>query len=229
MEEYHDGILLFELTDQKVWSRAVKDSAGLVDFHGRNLDQFMWPQRLDAGIHTCEDVKIAKKVRKALRKTGDVEGLRRELIAERPLALRNEFGKYVEGDNAFADRAFAALHDGLWSPKNGLVILKPPKVETKSSSSTSRKTWRPHPNRSTSAVGSHCRVPGPPREGVDHGTRGSIATKSTARLCTAWCANDFSPHGRTPVAPQRAGSQVTVCSPWRRGLATTWPRLTAKS
>ena len=125
MEEYHDGILLFELTDQKVWSRAVKDSAGLVDFHRRNRDQFMWPQRLDAGIHTCEDIKIAKKVRKALRKTGDVEGLRRELIAERPLALRNEFGKYVEGDNAFADRAFAALRDGsLVADKHGLVVLE---------------------------------------------------------------------------------------------------------
>ena len=26
MEEYHDGILLFELTDRKVWSRAVRDT-----------------------------------------------------------------------------------------------------------------------------------------------------------------------------------------------------------
>ena len=125
MEEYHDGILLFELTDQKVWSRAVKDSAGLADYHSRNLDAFMWPARLDAGIHTCEDAKIAKKVRKVIRKTGDVEGLRRELIAERPLALRNETGKFVEGDNAFADRAFAALRDGsLVADKNGLVILE---------------------------------------------------------------------------------------------------------
>ena len=125
MEEYHDGILLFELTDQKVWSRAVKDSAGLVDFHSRNLDQFMWPERLDAGIHTCEDAKIAKKVRKELRKTGDVEGLRRELIAERPLALRNEFGKYADGENAWADRAFAAIRSGELTPdKNGLLILE---------------------------------------------------------------------------------------------------------
>ncbi|MGB1384934.1 MAG: peptidylprolyl isomerase [Flavobacteriales bacterium] len=125
MEEYHDGILLFELTDQKVWSRAVKDSAGLADFHSRNREQFMWPERLQAGIHTCEDAKIAKKVRKELKKTGDVEGLRRELIAERPLALRNEFGKFVEGDNTWADRAFEALRDGsLVADKNGLVIFE---------------------------------------------------------------------------------------------------------
>jgi len=125
MEEYHDGILLFELTDQKVWSRAVKDSAGLADFHSRNREQFMWPERLQAGIHTCEDAKIAKKVRKELKKTGDVEGLRRELIAERPLALRNEFGKFLEGDNTWADRAFEALRDGsLVADKNGLVIFE---------------------------------------------------------------------------------------------------------
>ena len=125
MEEYHDGILLFELTDQKVWSRAVSDSAGLADFHSRNRERFMWPERLDAGIHTCEDVKIAKKVRKELRKTGDVEGLRRELIAERPLALRNEFGKFEDGENAWADRAFEALRNGGLVPdKNGLLILE---------------------------------------------------------------------------------------------------------
>ena len=125
MEEYHDGILLFELTDQKVWSRAVSDSAGLADFHSRNRELFMWPERLDAGIHTCEDAKIAKKVRKELRKTGDVEGLRRELIAERPLALRNEFGKFEEGENAWADRAFVALRSGELVPdKNGLLVLE---------------------------------------------------------------------------------------------------------
>ena len=125
MQEYHDGILLFELTDQKVWSRAVKDSSGLVDFHGRNPEKFMWPSRLDAGIYTCENTKIAKKVRKELRKTGDVESLQRELIANRPLALRKETGKFAEGDNAFVDRAFAGLRDkSLTTDKNGLIILE---------------------------------------------------------------------------------------------------------
>ena len=64
MEEYHDGILLFELTDQQVWSRAVQDSAGLESFHAANPELFTWPQRLDVGIHTCEDEAISRCVKR---------------------------------------------------------------------------------------------------------------------------------------------------------------------
>ncbi|MFN8775310.1 MAG: peptidylprolyl isomerase [Flavobacteriales bacterium] len=63
MNEYRDGILLFELTEQKVWSRAVKDTAGLRAFFEANTDKFMWPERLDAVIYTCASADIAKKAR----------------------------------------------------------------------------------------------------------------------------------------------------------------------
>lgn len=125
MEEYHDGILLFELTDQNVWSRAVKDTAGLVAYHEANHDDFMWDDRLDVAIYTCEDADIAKKVRKALRKSGDIETLRRNLISERPLALRAETGLFSRGDNAWADRAFSALTEGaLVADKKGMLLLE---------------------------------------------------------------------------------------------------------
>jgi peptidyl-prolyl cis-trans isomerase SurA len=45
MEEYRDGILLFELTDQKVWSAAVKDTAGLELFFEQNKVNYQWADR----------------------------------------------------------------------------------------------------------------------------------------------------------------------------------------
>ena len=36
IEEYHDGILLFELTDELVWSKAVRDTVGLESYHKLN-------------------------------------------------------------------------------------------------------------------------------------------------------------------------------------------------
>ncbi|MDF1673588.1 MAG: peptidylprolyl isomerase, partial [Vicingaceae bacterium] len=41
MQEYRDGILLFDLTDEKVWSKAVKDSAGLESFYQTNKTNYM--------------------------------------------------------------------------------------------------------------------------------------------------------------------------------------------
>jgi peptidyl-prolyl cis-trans isomerase SurA len=51
MTEYHDGILLFELSDQMVWTKAVKDTAGLEAFYEKNKSNYMWGERLDASIY----------------------------------------------------------------------------------------------------------------------------------------------------------------------------------
>lgn len=68
MQEYHDGILLFELMDEKVWSKAVKDTAGLESYYEANKDKFMWEQRVDASIYTCANEEIAAKVEKLAKK-----------------------------------------------------------------------------------------------------------------------------------------------------------------
>jgi peptidyl-prolyl cis-trans isomerase SurA len=104
MEEYHDGILLFELTDQLVWSRAVKDSAGLAAFHAAHADRFMWGPRADVRIFTCRDADIAAEVRKTLRKGGDIAARMAELTATSALAVRLEEGRFEAGVNPWADK-----------------------------------------------------------------------------------------------------------------------------
>ena len=68
MQEYRDGILLFDLTDEKVWSKAVKDSAGLYAFYEKNKANYMWGERVEATIYTCNDAEIAKRLGKILKK-----------------------------------------------------------------------------------------------------------------------------------------------------------------
>ena len=70
-EEYHDGILLFDIMDQKVWSLAVSDTLGLTDFHNHHKNDYMWEQRFDAMIVSCtEDGDLAglRKVYKKIAK-----------------------------------------------------------------------------------------------------------------------------------------------------------------
>jgi peptidyl-prolyl cis-trans isomerase SurA len=49
-QEFHDGNLLFEITDKMVWSKAVEDTTGLKNFFTAHPGNYQWPERLDAVI-----------------------------------------------------------------------------------------------------------------------------------------------------------------------------------
>lgn len=51
LQEYHDGILLFALTDNEVWTKASTDTAGLEQFYEANKQKYMWGER--AEIASC--------------------------------------------------------------------------------------------------------------------------------------------------------------------------------
>ena len=59
MQEYKDGMLLFEITEREVWSRALSDSAGLALFHEKKRGDYMWGNRVSASIFSTEDSRIA--------------------------------------------------------------------------------------------------------------------------------------------------------------------------
>jgi peptidyl-prolyl cis-trans isomerase SurA len=68
VQEYHDGILLFDLTDKMVWSKAVEDTTGLEAFFTDNRSTYMWEKRLDATLYTCRDNEVAEFARSLLNK-----------------------------------------------------------------------------------------------------------------------------------------------------------------
>jgi len=70
MKEYRDGILLFTLMDQKVWSKALEDSSGLKAFYDKTKENYRWGRRVAANVFnvadkkTLEDLKTKLAVRK---------------------------------------------------------------------------------------------------------------------------------------------------------------------
>ena len=112
INEYHDGILLFELTDEMVWSKAVKDSAGLVEYHASNRDKFMWGERLDMSAYTCENSQIAEQVEKAIANGESIQDLRKSMLPDNPLAIKIETGLFPKGGNNWADSTFAMIANG---------------------------------------------------------------------------------------------------------------------
>lgn len=106
-QEYRDGILLFNLTDQKVWSKAISDTAGLEEFFKTNQAKYMWNKRAEATVYKCSDEATATQVEKILNKKSKTPITNDELLKmfnkESQLTLTINEGKFEKGENASVD------------------------------------------------------------------------------------------------------------------------------
>jgi len=129
MQEYHDGILLFELTDQKVWSKAIKDTLGLKAYHEKHkmdLPDYSYGRRLDVSVYNCKDANavknasklVSKKVKKAYTDDFILKTLNKTDSASVTLTLS---GKYEEGKDETVDEMFSLYDAG--TLKEGSFVL----------------------------------------------------------------------------------------------------------
>jgi len=107
MQEYRDGILLFEITDENVWSKALKDTAGLEEFYEKNKFNYMWEKRAEVVIYKASDEKIAKSARKLVakrvKKNLSLEDIVSKINKTSQLNLQAEKGLFSKGDNEIVD------------------------------------------------------------------------------------------------------------------------------
>lgn len=108
LQEYRDGILLFDLTDKNVWSKAVKDTTGLKAFYEENKSKYMWDTRAEATVYKCATEKVAADVRKMLKdkakKKYTNDDILKAINKDSQLNLNIETGKYSKGDNDIVDK-----------------------------------------------------------------------------------------------------------------------------
>ena len=83
IEEYKNGLLLFDLMQQKVWEASNKDSLGLQQFYEQHAKDFKKPAQFKATIASGPDKKTLRKLRKAWSKNPeDASALRQRYRAQ---------------------------------------------------------------------------------------------------------------------------------------------------
>jgi len=63
MQEYRDGILLFNIMSDKVWNYASKDTAGLKAFYQENKENYMWDKRADITQYIFADSSLTTNIK----------------------------------------------------------------------------------------------------------------------------------------------------------------------
>lgn len=115
MREYHDGILLFDISNKEVWEKAISDTEGLKKYFSANKKKYAWDTPHYKGfIVRCKDEATARMMKKNMKKLNpdSVENYIRKHVNNDTLKLVSvERGLWKPGDNVIVDRQIFNIQD----------------------------------------------------------------------------------------------------------------------
>lgn len=79
LNEYKDGLLLFELLENKIWKAAELDSLALKNYFEKNAENYFWKQSAHCIIANCNEKFFAEKVRNLLLERKSTEEIKGEV------------------------------------------------------------------------------------------------------------------------------------------------------
>jgi len=100
MEEYRDGLLLFDLMEKEIWDRSKKDSVGLEEFFLKNSSKYQWKNRYDVQIVSATKEEILKNAVKLIKKEASAEMLKTTFNKDKAVEIMVQEGVFEEEHSA---------------------------------------------------------------------------------------------------------------------------------
>jgi peptidyl-prolyl cis-trans isomerase SurA len=82
VNEYRDGLLLFELMETEIWNTSSTDSLEIQNYYNANKANYFWDERVDAVVASSSDKAIIKRVKKLLEAGKTIEDIKLEINVE---------------------------------------------------------------------------------------------------------------------------------------------------
>lgn len=107
INEYHDGILLFEVSNNEVWEKASKDTEGLARYFNEHKADYRWEKPHFKGrVISCKD-KATLKAAKAIVKRSHNDSIDKYLrtrLNDSIQYVKVEKGLFAQGENKAVDK-----------------------------------------------------------------------------------------------------------------------------
>lgn len=101
IEEYRDGLLLFDLMEKEIWDKAKQDTLGLKNYFKANQDKYQWKNRADVLIASSTKMDIVKTARKLLKQDQTADFLKETLNTKEVVNIMTKKETYEEGSENF--------------------------------------------------------------------------------------------------------------------------------
>lgn len=101
MQEYHDGMLLFNISEIKIWNYAAEDTVGLEQFY-KGCKKYMWEERFKGMVITCKNDSVRQEADKYLAEEMSVQEISDLLNSKEKLITITE-GAWEKGVNPIVD------------------------------------------------------------------------------------------------------------------------------
>lgn len=124
VQEYHDGILLFEVSLREVWDKAAKDTAGLEAYFAANKAKYTWSTpRWKGYLIQAKDKKTAL-VAKAIIKSANPDSIqsyiKRRINCDSTTYVKVQHGLWEQGKNGAIDKYGFKNKKAEFTPKEDL-------------------------------------------------------------------------------------------------------------
>lgn len=100
MEEYRDGLLLFDLMEKEIWDRAKTDTLGLKNFYEAHKAEHMWKKRVEVTIASSTKMDIIKKAQALMKKGAEPPAVKEKLNVGNVVNVMTNRGVFEEGSDA---------------------------------------------------------------------------------------------------------------------------------
>lgn len=100
MDEYRDGLLLFDLMEKEIWDRSKTDTIGLKKFYDNQKFVYQWKNRVDVVIASSTNLDIIKKAQKMMKQSVAPEKIKEALNPKDKVLVMTNTGVFEEGNDA---------------------------------------------------------------------------------------------------------------------------------
>lgn len=100
MEEYRDGLLLFDLMEKEIWEKSKTDTTGLKNFYDTRKMNYQWKNRVDVIIASSTNEKTIKEAQKMLKKGSTPDQIKEKLNVKGKVDVMTNVGTFEEGNDA---------------------------------------------------------------------------------------------------------------------------------